>query len=348
MDHTPNIKQEKGVVGIANVGNTCYANAAIQLFRHCPEWSSFCLQGLAEKEVSDLSSNPAKVLKGYLDIIKPLWAGSKPAYIQPGGFWQMIQEVVTGTIYDDFLRRIPHDAHEFLTWLLDQQFMATQKERNFTMSEPKNVNDPQETMAREAVKSWIDSFKKTYSPLTDLCFGLMRITSTCKGCSNQTRSWETFNMLKVQPGEGDNSLQGMLRREMQDEIIEDFQCENCKNRCTITRSQSIWRLPRNLFVVLKRFNPDGSKNQVGLAYNNEPITFSENFASESPEISKKFTYDFFGSVDHHGHHMGGHYTCQAVSPLTGAWWLYDDESTYMLDSPKFGPSTYILGFRQKI
>lgn len=340
-------KANKGVVGIANVGNTCYANSAIQLLRHCPEWSSFCLQGLVQKEIQDLSGSSAKVMNGYLDMLKPLWSGSRPSYIQPAGFWQMMSEVVRGTIYEDFLHRIPHDAHEFMTWLLDQQYMATQKERDFTISEPTNTGDAREMMAREAVKAWIDAFKKTYSPLTDLCFGLMRVTMTCQGCGGTSRSWDTFNMLKVQPGQGgeDNSLQGMLARELQDERIEDYACDKCKTRCPVIKSHVIWRLPRNLFVVLKRFNPNGTKNQVALNYTGGEIAFGGSFAEETPEVSKKFKYEFFGSVDHHGSHMGGHYTCQAKSPLSEKWWIYDDESTYMLDGPKIGSSTYILGFK---
>ena len=343
----PEVATKKGIVGIANVGNTCYANAAIQLLRHCPEWSSFCLQGLAEKEVADPSSNPAKVLTAYLDIIKPLWAGSHASYIQPAGFWQIMTEVLRGTIYEDFLRRIPHDAHEFLTWFLDQQYMATQKERNFTIKDANNVNDANETIAREAVKAWIDSFKKTYSPLTDLCFGLMLQKMTCHGCGNETRSWETFNMLKIKPGvaDEDNSLQGMLNREMEEEKITDYACDKCKERGSVVRSHAIWRLPRNLFVVLKRFNFNGTKNPVPLNYDGGEVSFKDAFAPQSPEISKNFTYELFGSVDHHGSHMGGHYTCQAISPLSQKWWLYDDESVYPMESPKFGPSTYILGYK---
>ena len=347
MEAVEAVTEDKGVVGIANVGNTCYANAALQLFRHCPEWASFCLQGSAQKAISDTNGNSAKVLNGYLDILKPLWSGAKPAYIRPSGFWEMMSDVVRGTIYEDFLRRIPHDSHEFLVWLLDQQYIATQKERNFNMVEPKNKDDPVEMMAREAVKAWIDSFKKAYSPLTDLCFGLIRTTSTCQGCGAETRSWDTFNMLKIQPGapHEDNSLTGMLARELETERIEDFACDKCKERCTVERSHRIWRLPRNLFVVVRRFNPNGTKNQVQLQYDGGALNLESSFAAESPEISKRYKFELFGSVDHHGHHMGGHYTCQALSPLTRKWWLYDDETVYALEEPRFGSSTYILGFK---
>jgi ubiquitin C-terminal hydrolase len=346
------MSEDKGVVGIANIGNTCYANAAIQLLRHCSEWSSFCLQGLAEKEVQDNSSKSAKVMSGYLELLKPLWQASKPAYIQPGAFWEMMREVLQGTIYEDFLHRIPHDAHEFLTWFMDQQFMATQKKREFTILPPNNKDDPTESMAREAVKAWIDAFKTQYSPITDLCFGLIRKTSTCQGCGAESRSWETFNMLKIQPStspDQDNTLLGMLSRELENEIIEDFACEKCKNRCNIVRTHRIWRLPRNLFVVVKRFNPNGTKNNVPLSFEGLEVSFEDKFAEESPEVSKKYKYKIFGTVDHHGSHMGGHYTSQAYNPLSQKWWLYDDESAYALEQgPKFGSSTYILGFRADI
>lgn len=349
--HRRAMLEGKGVVGIVNVGNTCYANAAIQLFRHCSEWSSFCLQGLAQKEVQDSTTKPAKVLHAYLELLKPLWAASKPAYIQPGAFWDTLREVLQGTLYEDFLRRIPHDAHEFLTWCMDQQFMATQKPCHLSLLPPKNKNDPKEAMAREAIQAWIDAFKHQYSPLTDLCFGLIRKTSTCQGCGAETRAWETFNMLKVQPPTSNMAsctLHDMLACELENEIIEDYACDTCKERCTILRKHRIWRLPRNLFVVVKRFHPNGTKNNTPVSFDGGEILFKDMFAEESPEKSKMYTYKVFGTVDHHGSHMGGHYTAQAYNPLSHTWWLYDDETAHALEAgPTFGSSTYILGFSAK-
>ena len=34
----------KGVVGLQNMGNTCYANSTIQLLRAVPEWNAFVLR----------------------------------------------------------------------------------------------------------------------------------------------------------------------------------------------------------------------------------------------------------------------------------------------------------------
>jgi ubiquitin C-terminal hydrolase len=36
--------RHKGVVGLQNMGNTCYANSSIQLLRAVPEWNAFILR----------------------------------------------------------------------------------------------------------------------------------------------------------------------------------------------------------------------------------------------------------------------------------------------------------------
>jgi ubiquitin C-terminal hydrolase len=37
-----NSQQKRGICGLFNMGNTCYANAAIQMLRAIPEFSAFC------------------------------------------------------------------------------------------------------------------------------------------------------------------------------------------------------------------------------------------------------------------------------------------------------------------
>lgn len=340
----PNIPY-KGVVGIANVGNTCYANASLQLLRHCEEWSSHCLSGGVEKDMSNEKPVSVTVLKGYLDILRPMWNGLRPGYIQPAGFWAMISETVKDTVYEDFLLRIPQDSHEFFVWLLDHQFMATQNARDVKLSRP--VGDTP-TLSYKAVEAWVSAFKKAWSPLTDMCFGLILSTTSCQGqgCNATYNAWDTFSTLKIQPGskEEDNSFKGMLERELAEETIEDYKCDECGKRCTVIRRRKIWRLPRNLFVLIKRFHPDGTKNRADLEYDGTAIDFGKFFHEESPEISRGFHYKPFATVDHHGNHMGGHYTAQGFNVLSNTWWLYDDETAYPLkEGPAFGSTTYMIG-----
>ena len=57
---------EKGIVGLQNMGNTCYANASLQILRAVPEWSVFCMSNDFEKLPEERkSSNYGKMLFAY-------------------------------------------------------------------------------------------------------------------------------------------------------------------------------------------------------------------------------------------------------------------------------------------
>ena len=72
----------KGVVGIQNMGNTCYCNSTIQLLRACSEWDIYCLtHSFTERDDSN-----SRVLLAYQDILKSLWSAHLPAYVRPLGF----------------------------------------------------------------------------------------------------------------------------------------------------------------------------------------------------------------------------------------------------------------------
>lgn len=337
---------QRGVVGLANLGNTCYMNAAIQAFRHCPEWSVFCKkEGELEKHIKDKTTKSGKMALAYQDLCISLWAGTGPAYVRPIGFFDQLCEVVKGGIYEDFIRKTPQDAHEFLVWILDQMYMATQREVNIQLRLPPTI-DP---MIVEATRGWKAAFEKQYSPLTDLIFGLMRIQYTCGGCQAVHNRWETFNTFKIgltkhKDGKP-KSLLECMQDELQEEEIDGYACDACKQKTLTKKVQSIWRLPKVFLVTLKRFTPFGTRDNTPLLYDGAPICLDSVFSQESQEPTRKRPYSVFATIDHHGHHGGGHYVAQCLSPVWKTWHLYDDEVAHAINAPRFGPQTYIMMFR---
>ena len=57
MDHVNKDPNLTVVVGIQNMGNTCYCNSTIQLLRACSEWDAFCL---TQPFVEQLSTIPGR------------------------------------------------------------------------------------------------------------------------------------------------------------------------------------------------------------------------------------------------------------------------------------------------
>jgi len=332
-------RMTRGILGLQNLGNTCYMNATLQALRHNPDWTLFCTKDKIKEHITDVENPSSVMLLAYQELIKSIWGGSGPGYVRPLDFYSKLRTVVQGTLYEDFMKRTPQDAHEFLVWLLDQMYMSTQKEVQITLRNEAKM-DP---MIRSAVMGWKTAFEKQYSPLTDLVFGLYRVQYACTACSAVHSRWEPFNTLKIHAGHA--SIESALKHEFKEEDMEDYNCEACNKKILAKKTVSIWRLPKVLILTLKRFTPMGTRDNSPFEYDGNNISFESTFSSESQEESKFKQYKVFATVDHHGSHMGGHYVSQCFNPVWKKWHLYDDETAHDISEPKFGVFTYILFFR---
>lgn len=348
---TPSSKDEsKGVTGLCNMRNTCYLNSALQALRHNTELSAFFLEKKHEQWVDRKPASPkVELVKGYADLLRSLWSGSKPAYVRPEGFLQVMHPAAIHAGFDQFTIPMQHDSHEFLTFLLDQIHEGMAEEVNIEILRPAPTT-PKDKAIQNALEAWKGSFGKSYSPLTEMIYGLMRVSYTCTKCQTCTDKWETFNCLKLPiPKTYDLSgakptIGSMFSEELKAEQIDGYACETCNpERPPVLRKCSLWRLPRMIVLSLKRFSYDGRKIHTPIQFDlSQQIVFRQWFSDDSPEPSQSQAYECFATVDHHGVAGGGHYTAQAKSPLTEKWHLFDDETAHPIAEPQFGESTYMI------
>lgn len=332
-------KHPQGVIGIANMGNTCYLNSAIQALRAYPEMTLLCTQGILEKECTDKTTNPYKIVVAFSELVQSLTSG-RGDYVRPVGFFESMQSVVTGTVYEEFVRRSPQDAHEYVIWLLDQLYMASARQ----------IHLNGELSIGGAMNAWKTSFEKSWSPLTSLFFGLQRIHYRCSACETVHVRFETFNALKIQLHEGMDWSECIEREIMTEETIDGYACESCekagRGRATALKTVRLWKLPKLLILTVKRYGNYGERINHPVIHDNSDLKFAELFAKESAHYSKHKWYSTVAIVDHLGRGLGGgHYVCQARSAPWKKWYLYDDETVNGVEGPAYGSYTFMVFMR---
>ena len=336
------------------MGATCYANAVIQCFRHCPKIPWMFESSRMKQLFKDAANASAERLlqqglcESFADIIQLLQSCKRGQSVRPADFWTKFRKGVENTGFEQLAMKMPHDSHEFYLCLLDMVHESMSQQVEMKILRPEAKTD-EERRCIQALEAWRSEFEKKYSPIVDLFYGLTHITVECSGCKTKTHRWETFTTLKATmvDGAGTASLGEMLREEFKPETIPGYDCDKCRpTRHDAVKTTAIWRLPLYLVLVLRRFTMTGGKIGRPVEEIKGTVNFQEFFSKESPEYEGSLGYTLNAIVDHHGPAGGGHYTAQTRTPETNNWVLYDDENTHPLEKPMFGGSTYMLWFER--
>ena len=185
---------KNGLVGLNNLGNTCYMNTGLQCLSNCELLSKYFLTKIYKKfiNIDNPIGSKGEIVEKYSQLIHHLWYGNRE-YISPIQFKQSF-----GKVYQAFNDYRQQDTQEFISYLLDSLHEDLNKVLKKPYIETKDLNN--ELSDEEMFKIKRDLYLcRNQSFISDIFYGFYKSTVFCpdESCKNISKSFEVFNMITL-------------------------------------------------------------------------------------------------------------------------------------------------------
>ena len=337
--------KNKGLSGLANLGNTCFANSCVQILSHTYELNSFLGQEVYKAKLKRVPESA--LLVEWDELRKMLWADN--CIISPGKFVKTIQKVAQIKGVDLFTGFSQNDLPEFLLFLIDCFHTSLSREIRMTISgTPSNTTDNIAIQCFEMIKNM---YSKEYSEIWNLFYAVhvSEISDLRTGESLKITPEPYFIIdLPIPANKNATTLIDCFNLYVEGEILDGengWINDATKERIDIRKKIQFWSFPNILVIDLKRFNTRFQKSQVLVTFPLDNLDLSEYVIGYKKQSYK---YELYGVCNHSGGVMGGHYTAY-VKNANGKWYHFNDTSVSEVGLPEsiVSPKAYVLFYRKK-
>eukprot|EP00916_Digyalum_oweni_P012103 GHVL01019997.1.p1 GENE.GHVL01019997.1~~GHVL01019997.1.p1 ORF type:complete len:274 (-),score=42.15 GHVL01019997.1:737-1558(-) len=249
------IEESSDGTGLANLGNTCYMNAALQCLLHTSELVWYILNNYHENEINH--DNPlgtgGRLMTAFARLTTLIWK-KIPKTVSAPRMREIRQAVIK--ISPQFDGYDQQDAQEFLAFLMDglhEDINRVKQKIYFTEpdTDKNTVEKSKVRLERLAAESWQRHLLRNKSRLVDLFQGQLMSTVTCLTCKFYSLKFDPVMYLSLPVVRNDNqkpvkTLNEAFEAFSQDEELSSSNmwiCPNCKNHQKAVKKIEIWILP---------------------------------------------------------------------------------------------------------
>lgn len=186
-------KNIQGIIGLKNLGNTCFMNSALQCLSNTVPLVDYFLGYCWANELN--KKNPLGtggiVAEQFGNLIGRIWDGSSAGKsISPTEFKKAI-----GSFRPQFRGSSQHDSHEFLAFLLD----GLHEDLNRVLNKPyvPEIDSDGKLQEDVAVEAWKAYLLRNRSVIVDIFQGQLRNVLLCLSCSYQSFTFDPFMYMTV-------------------------------------------------------------------------------------------------------------------------------------------------------
>ncbi|XP_014863663.1 PREDICTED: ubiquitin carboxyl-terminal hydrolase 2-like isoform X3 [Poecilia mexicana] len=345
MSDTPsrnstNSKSAQGLVGLKNLGNTCFMNSILQCLSNTQSLRDYCLHNSHRRDLNNNSRTNTALMEEFAKLIQIMWTSTSSEAVSPSEFKTQIQRYAPR-----FVGYNQQDAQEFLRFLLD----GLHNEVNRVTVRPRGtVEDFDHLLDEEkGKKMWSKYLEREDSKIVDVFVGQLKSSLTCSHCGFCSTVFDPFWDLSLpitKKGYGEVSLMDCMRLFTKEDVLDGDEkptCYRCKARRRCTKKFTIQKFPKILVLHLKRFSEARRTSKLS-TFVNFPMKDLDlrEFASEN---STNAVYNLYAVSNHSGTTMGGHYTAYCRNPSSGEWYTFNDSRVTPMSSSQVRSSdAYVL------
>jgi len=337
--------KNKGLSGLANLGNTCFINSCMQVLSHTYELNDFLNKKTFYKKLNKkVDSN---LLVEWDSLRQMLWNNN--CIVSPQKFINTIQNVAREKKAELFTGYAQNDVPEFLIFVIDCFHNAICRE--VEMNIVGNATNETDSIAVKCYEVIKQMYSKEYSEIWNMFYGI-HISEIVTLATNEQLSFkpEPFFMLDLPIPEENKSptLIDCLELYVKGEILDEENAvfnEKTKQKVAVNKRIAFWSLPNILVIDLKRFDYRNRKNQIFVDFPLENLDLSKYVVGYNRD---KYIYDLYGVCNHSGSVLGGHYTA-CIKNANGKWYHCNDTSVQEISlvSQILSPKAYCFFYRKR-
>jgi len=344
------LKNCSDIVGLINLGNTCFMNSMLQCIFSTIPLCGYFISSKFKKDINSKSSMKGQFVLAFNDLLCEALKNTKNKHIKPSNFKKQLEKFAP-----QFYGYEQQDSQEFLRFLLDGfhedlNRAHTKPKFNYTDDELDALSDD-----KKALVSWNRYQLWNNSYIFDIFGGQLQSRVTCLRCNHQSSTFDTFWDLSLpipkNTGKRQHTLEDCLREFSAEEQLDDeYKCERCKSAQKASKCLKIYKCPEILVLHLKRFSYNvyiRKKIEDEVEFPTENLVLDP-IMSDVKGHDEHVIYDLYGISNHIGGLGSGHYVAHCKSFKDNEWYLKNDDYVKKT-SPEDGKDStaYVLFYRRR-